>query len=854
MTERRREYSQPVRNALWATSMGRCAFPGCNRLLVAHDRGRWITTGQIAHIHALSPEGPRFAAGLTIEELNSFDNLLLLCTEHHLVVDGARSPYSAEEVRAFKRAHTDRVQSFAGITNELILSSPPLAAHYIRLDDARSVLGQLRSGKHSVVVGLSGSGKTQLAVDLFGELSEDSTFRWWLRGSSQEVLQGDLAVLGLQVGLRRADREDLGGFTQRVLSRLAMIPGWLIVIDDAPDSQSASHLLSLTSGRILVTSTNAGWFGRENVVRVTPLALEQSKSLLRIGYPSKADEGVLDEIARISYGHPLAVVQASSFGAASGASAESFLQMARSRHAELLASGHDPTHASLAASVGASFNLLSSEAKAMARMLANLAPDPIELPSADPELESLLPQHPLRDPLTREMAITALRRTSFIERAGTTVAMHGLVREIVASNSSAEDNARALIDAVQTVMVLLPDRSDSPSRWPQMEMLYPHIDELINAARSSEAIPIDALSVLYVRLAGYQHSRGRLDLAESLLEEIRDAVMDKTDDASRGTLGSVLNNLANVHAEEGNREQAYLEYLESISIKEEVYGPQNHLTGVAYAALAEFLLSGSRDDVELRERSKELHLKALAAYRADGSSEWIADALIDLAHMAQVEGDDEAAGAFVSEAEQISAVDPDLWEERAKALLARSALLEGSDDLVGSAKAARQAVNVADAAAPYSMVLGHALDTHGRLLTHLGNVRSGRVQLRRAVSTIRKVEPESPDLYRALGNLGHNLTLDIQTRPEGIELLEESERVMVERFPRGHRSIQIAQSMLLSVYLAPFSPFEPAVALVERMIEQESDPHRVVRLRRLLSSLVGDDQSSAPVTVDEVDG
>ena len=67
--------------------------------------------GEICHIYALSPNGPRGQGGLTEKELNSIDNLILLCRNHHAVVDGQPETYTAELLKQWKEEHEARGKS-----------------------------------------------------------------------------------------------------------------------------------------------------------------------------------------------------------------------------------------------------------------------------------------------------------------------------------------------------------------------------------------------------------------------------------------------------------------------------------------------------------------------------------------------------------------------------------------------------------------------------------------------------------------------------------------------------------------------------------------------------------------------
>ena len=70
-----------TRKELWAKSGNRCAI--CKKELVnqiSEDDGSFII-GDECHIISSSTDGPRYKPG--IEDYDSYDNLLLLCKNHH---------------------------------------------------------------------------------------------------------------------------------------------------------------------------------------------------------------------------------------------------------------------------------------------------------------------------------------------------------------------------------------------------------------------------------------------------------------------------------------------------------------------------------------------------------------------------------------------------------------------------------------------------------------------------------------------------------------------------------------------------------------------------------------------------
>lgn len=103
MERKRTSPSQKTVKKLFARSGGICAFPGCRTQLVDSVSGAML--GEMCHIHAASPGGPRYDPSQPDEERNEEQNLLLLCPTHHSVIDQAPAIYTVESLQSIKRMH-----------------------------------------------------------------------------------------------------------------------------------------------------------------------------------------------------------------------------------------------------------------------------------------------------------------------------------------------------------------------------------------------------------------------------------------------------------------------------------------------------------------------------------------------------------------------------------------------------------------------------------------------------------------------------------------------------------------------------------------------------------------------------
>lgn len=91
-------------------SGGICAFPDCGKNLVNHEaKGSGTVVGEIAHIVAEQRQGPRGRIEMSDEDRNKAANLVLLCSEHHTVIDRNPHVYSVHVLRQMKKDHEKRV-------------------------------------------------------------------------------------------------------------------------------------------------------------------------------------------------------------------------------------------------------------------------------------------------------------------------------------------------------------------------------------------------------------------------------------------------------------------------------------------------------------------------------------------------------------------------------------------------------------------------------------------------------------------------------------------------------------------------------------------------------------------------
>lgn len=92
---------------LFQRSGNRCAFPKCYKSLTYFEDSSngHINLSEVAHIVARSGDGPRGDYPLPMDQRDTYENLILLCEEHHHVIDEKKYTYTVERLRQMKADH-----------------------------------------------------------------------------------------------------------------------------------------------------------------------------------------------------------------------------------------------------------------------------------------------------------------------------------------------------------------------------------------------------------------------------------------------------------------------------------------------------------------------------------------------------------------------------------------------------------------------------------------------------------------------------------------------------------------------------------------------------------------------------
>jgi Tetratricopeptide repeat len=490
-------------------------------------------------------------------------------------------------IEAYVEAHRDR-------PSRLPVSLPPRLGALAGREELLTELDGLLAGdglawpRTVVLCGLGGVGKTSLAAEYAHRHLAEISVAWQLAAEDPSVLAVGIAELAAQLGGRElADPRDPVASAHAVLA--AWPTQWLLIYDNAADEDSVRRFLPPAGqGRLLVTSQSQHWPARRMLtVPVLDPAVAAGFLASRAGDP---DPDAAAALAGELGGLPLALEQAAAYVQATGGSLASYLELFRTRRADLLARGEAAGHPSgVATTLALAVSRLQADAPAavgLLRLLACLAPEPVPVTGllASPDYVTSLDSTVaavlgplLADRLAAGDAVAALRRYSLASPAEDgTLLVHRLVQAVILDQMP-QDRVAAWRQAAKVLVeAAIPPDTDLPGSWPACAVLLPHA-----------IADLDLTSRGMSRIARYLGCAGSYQAASDLYGHIAEAHEASpghgTDDPTTLTART---SLAFWTGQAGNPAAARDQYAALLPLIERVHGAEHPTTLTARASLA----------------------------------------------------------------------------------------------------------------------------------------------------------------------------------------------------------------------------------------------------------------------------
>ena len=105
---------QHTKLQLFAASGGYCQNPGCERRLFLDTGSKRIHIAEMAHVFAANKLVPRANTELSETERGAFENLILLCSTCHTIIDKAEQDFPDQLLATWKRDHEARLAKVFG--------------------------------------------------------------------------------------------------------------------------------------------------------------------------------------------------------------------------------------------------------------------------------------------------------------------------------------------------------------------------------------------------------------------------------------------------------------------------------------------------------------------------------------------------------------------------------------------------------------------------------------------------------------------------------------------------------------------------------------------------------------------
>lgn len=193
----------------------------------------------------------------------------------------------------------------------------------------------------SVLNGLPGIGKTQLATEYLYRYSENYELIWWIPASHANQVHEAYTLLAQELGTYQpgAPVTSMVHAVREALRRGTRYRRWLLVFDDARQPEDVARYLPVGGdGHIIITSRNLVWAARSShaALTVDVFSRQESIELLRRCGPEDLTENEADELAEALGDLPIALRQAAAWMYETATPVAEYLAQFQEKRSEIL--------------------------------------------------------------------------------------------------------------------------------------------------------------------------------------------------------------------------------------------------------------------------------------------------------------------------------------------------------------------------------------------------------------------------------------------------------------------------------------------------------------------------------------
>ena len=480
--------------------------------------------------------------------------------------------------------------------------------------------------------GLSGIGKTQIALEYAHYRSRLYDAILWVNASSRRTFEADMQVIAQQLRLPGLQEKEMQISIAAVQGWLRQRERWLLILDNVTDEQLLrSFIPAIDHGHVLIT-TQLQTLSDIQGIEIEKMTDSEGVLLLlrraRVIPPNSGDEENLSvsypdalKINEIMNGLPLALNQAAAFIEETCCSLSDYLMLFEHQSMELLKwqiGTNDAPDLSLSARLSLSLGIIEKERFALdvlhfcALLKANDIPEELILQGLHFFNEKASADSPVL-----VAAIDVLCKYSFLQRSKrslpdqslTVLSIHPLMQEVLNADRSPEEQRHDAECAVLAVSQLFPPIEFN--NWAKCQIYLPHVEICIDYIEKYSIASQEAAHLIH-EAAYYLFERVMYDTVEELYDKaltIQKTVLAEEDSEVARTLHS----LALYYRELGRYDQAEKLFQDALRIREKVLGAEDILTAASMQQLGWIYNRCARygEAEEKLQRSLQIRLKTL---------------------------------------------------------------------------------------------------------------------------------------------------------------------------------------------------------------------------------------------------